>query len=277
MLQAGRQRHGLSLEQVAAALNLSVTLIQALENEDWERIVAPVFVVGYLRSYARLLSLDAESLLAGYNRDSAVAANLGAQPELNGQWRGIGRWKLVALASAAVLVVIAVVAWLQLGRWGDAPDEAVASPPPPLKLEAQHSPGSPRQHLEQSPPAVADLLDPEVGDAGGEPLTSVQADGIPLEAGSPQLLERTVRITPEGVAELGFEFSSNCSVEVRNAEGISLFSTVGSRGERLRLLGEGPFHLKLGYAAGVVLTFNGELVPLAQHARNQRATLVLGG
>jgi len=57
----------MSIEDVAAELKLSHFQIQALEDDDWATLPGTTYARGYLRSYARLLGLDAERLLAGAN------------------------------------------------------------------------------------------------------------------------------------------------------------------------------------------------------------------
>ena len=65
-LQAAREGMEVSTREVADALNLPVNVIEALEADDYERLPPTVFTRGYLRSYARLLELSPESLLARY-------------------------------------------------------------------------------------------------------------------------------------------------------------------------------------------------------------------
>ena len=48
------------------------------------------------------------------------------------------------------------------------------------------------------------------------------------------------------------------------------------RRQTLRLVGAGPFQIRLGYAPAVTLAYNGEPVPLAPHTRNTVALLVVG-
>ncbi len=62
-LRQARQAAGLSLEEVAGRLHMPLQVVAALEEERWERLGAPVFVRGQLRSYARLLSVNLDGLL----------------------------------------------------------------------------------------------------------------------------------------------------------------------------------------------------------------------
>ena len=63
-LQAARIQQGLSLEEVAERMHLSANILEALEENNFEEITAPIFVKGYLRAYARALNLPQERLLS---------------------------------------------------------------------------------------------------------------------------------------------------------------------------------------------------------------------
>lgn len=63
-LREAREAAGLSIDDVGSRLRMPLHVIRALETEQWERLGAPVFVRGQLRSYARLLGVDLDPLLA---------------------------------------------------------------------------------------------------------------------------------------------------------------------------------------------------------------------
>jgi cytoskeleton protein RodZ len=67
-LKNKRMEKGISINQLAEMTRLRVHFIEALENEDWDRLPAMVFVKGFLRSYANAVEMDAEELLALYRR-----------------------------------------------------------------------------------------------------------------------------------------------------------------------------------------------------------------
>ncbi len=62
-LRRARETAGLTVADVAARLRMPAQVVAALEAEQWERLGAPVFVRGQLRSYAKLLGVDLGSLL----------------------------------------------------------------------------------------------------------------------------------------------------------------------------------------------------------------------
>lgn len=62
-LRKAREAAGLTQEDVASRLKMPVRVVQSLENEDWDRLGAPVFVRGQLRSYSRLVGLATSTTL----------------------------------------------------------------------------------------------------------------------------------------------------------------------------------------------------------------------
>ena len=63
-LRKAREAAGLRQEDVANQLKVPLRVVQSLENEDWDRLGAPVFVRGQLRSYSRLVGLTTSTTLA---------------------------------------------------------------------------------------------------------------------------------------------------------------------------------------------------------------------
>lgn len=62
-LRRAREAAGLTLDAVAQRLHMPAQVVRSLEDEQWQRLGAPVFVRGQLRSYARLLGVDVGQVL----------------------------------------------------------------------------------------------------------------------------------------------------------------------------------------------------------------------
>ena len=77
VLERARVRRGLDFETVAAETKIHVKYLRALENEDWEALPSTAYAKGFLRTYARLLGLDADALVDEYRRRVEV----GVEPE----------------------------------------------------------------------------------------------------------------------------------------------------------------------------------------------------
>ena len=65
-LQAARIKMSLSLADVASRMHLSANIVEAIEDNHFEEITAPIFVKGYLRAYARIVSLDEDDMIDQY-------------------------------------------------------------------------------------------------------------------------------------------------------------------------------------------------------------------
>ncbi|MCC5885012.1 MAG: DUF4115 domain-containing protein [Gammaproteobacteria bacterium] len=87
---------------------------------------------------------------------------------------------------------------------------------------------------------------------------------------------RVLRVYAQGEDQVLLRFSSDCWVEIRDAEGRGIVSDLGREGQTFEVHGKGPFRILLGYAHGVEVTYNGEPVGLAPHIRNDIASLVVG-
>jgi cytoskeleton protein RodZ len=65
-LREARARREIGLERIARELHLDVAVINAIESGDRESMPEPIFVQGYIRSYARLLELPEDELVRQY-------------------------------------------------------------------------------------------------------------------------------------------------------------------------------------------------------------------
>jgi cytoskeleton protein RodZ len=65
-LREARTQRKLTLERVAKELHLDVAVISAIEDDNPEGMPAPIFVQGYIRSYARLMELPEDELVRQY-------------------------------------------------------------------------------------------------------------------------------------------------------------------------------------------------------------------
>ena len=103
MLRAARERQELSVFEVSERLFLTAHYIRALESGNYEKLPGEVYVVGYMKSYALLLGLDVEQVLAAYRNSGAPAAcDIGhehAAPERVGRYWSV--LLLIVLAGGA--------------------------------------------------------------------------------------------------------------------------------------------------------------------------------
>ena len=62
-LKAAREKQNLSREEVAKATRLKTAYIEWIENNDFHRLIAPVYAKGFIRLYAQCVQIDPQPLL----------------------------------------------------------------------------------------------------------------------------------------------------------------------------------------------------------------------
>lgn len=88
-LKREREMRGVSLEEISAATRIAPRFLAALESEQWELLPGGVFNRGFIRSVARYLGLDEDSLVAEYaletrgRSDPGVVADPPEEPDRN--------------------------------------------------------------------------------------------------------------------------------------------------------------------------------------------------
>jgi|TARA_B100001971_G_scaffold199583_1_gene210295 cytoskeletal protein RodZ len=68
-LRHAREALDYSIPDVVGMTNLMTDQVNALEAGDWSAFAAPVYVRGFVRSYAGVLKLDAQALLADLDEE----------------------------------------------------------------------------------------------------------------------------------------------------------------------------------------------------------------
>jgi cytoskeleton protein RodZ len=69
--RAAREARGLTLSDVAEHIRIRSVYLAAIEEENWASIGAPVYVRGFLRTYARFVGLDPEEVVTEFNAAEA--------------------------------------------------------------------------------------------------------------------------------------------------------------------------------------------------------------
>src|ERR1051325_7251628 len=64
-LRTSREAQGLTVYQVAEITKIRTDHVRALEEGKYETFAAPVYIRGFVRTYATLLKLDGPALMAG--------------------------------------------------------------------------------------------------------------------------------------------------------------------------------------------------------------------
>jgi cytoskeletal protein RodZ len=120
--RTARESRGLSLSEAAEHLRIRSVYLGAIEDENWSAIGAPVYIRGFLRTYARFLGLEPEEAVAEYNAaagepsrsgDAGSPRDRGREPAYQDGPDDPGRRRSSALAIWGLsLVAVAMVAFV---------------------------------------------------------------------------------------------------------------------------------------------------------------------
>jgi cytoskeletal protein RodZ len=68
LLKGEREKKGLSRDQVAQITRLRKHYIEALEEENWDKLPSPVYIKGFIRSYAQSVGFSGEEAISLYEK-----------------------------------------------------------------------------------------------------------------------------------------------------------------------------------------------------------------
>jgi cytoskeleton protein RodZ len=267
LLKKEREKKGLSHAQISQQTRLRPHFIEAIENEEWDLLPAPTLVKGYIRSYARVLALDEERLVALYSEE-AVSDNFPKEFALP----SIPKRKIWPFVVGALLVVLVAVSgflvWMiyptdseeifdSVGTGVQSPPESPKTILPDEEQKAQEEPSS-----EKNTPSK---VDSEL--MGGVSAVSFETPEKPLP--SPDL--------PIVLSENEFEEKNSSAVGEIETATLLLKGHVTERtwmrisidGLKSKEYTFGPsdtpewkaekgFELLIGNAGGIALEFNGK-------------------
>lgn len=110
-LRRERELRGISLREIADSTRISMRFLEAIEEDELDRIPGAFFVRAILRSYARTIGLDEHQVLNKYQEMQAFAEQKQELERLDRSPRRADRppffrnWVRLAAASIAVIVI----------------------------------------------------------------------------------------------------------------------------------------------------------------------------
>lgn len=124
-LRLGRSNRNLTVEQVAEITKMRTDHIRALEEGNFGAFSAPVYVKGFVRSYATLLKLEVPEVMAALDAELAQDRKLADPRSLSDSPQGLMDgmmlrfskmdWRKLLLGGAAaggiLVLVVSYLAW----------------------------------------------------------------------------------------------------------------------------------------------------------------------
>ncbi|MEC4561448.1 RodZ domain-containing protein [Pseudomonas inefficax] len=154
-----------------------------------------------------------------------------------------------------------------------ATEPAPASPAPAATATAAAVP-APAQQAPVSPVASAPAAAPApVAPVAPAPTATAPATPVATVAATEPAAPAAV---PAGSAKVAIQFVADCWTQVTDGNGKVLFSAIKRKGDNLELTGKPPFSVRLGFARGARVSYNGQAVDVAPFTSGETARLKLG-
>ncbi|MBK9160731.1 MAG: helix-turn-helix domain-containing protein [Nitrosomonadales bacterium] len=266
VMREARERLGLSVADVAGQTKFAPRQIEALEADDYRRLPEMPFVRGFVRSYARILHLDAEPLLAALPQSAPAAESMPASVDVPFPVAYSAQQQNLIMLGAALFLAVAVVTFAvwhfttpqNRSAAVDKVDTPVILPAEMLVIAA--SPVAETAVIASSVPAVAPLPAPT------EIAKDVVPAAKPVAPPAAQAAPEKPVVPPVPASQntvLQLAFGGESWVEVRDKNDNLLSSQINPVGSELRLGGNAPFSLVIGKASMVRLHYRGKQVDLA--------------
>lgn len=293
LLRAAREKQGLHIAALAAAIKVSPRKLEALESNRLEELPDATFARALAQTVCRTLKIDPRPVLerlpaagpqplvppdTGLNepyRESAARAARGRDDS------PLARLAMRPMIWGAALLLLAALAlyFVPLDRWRD----AVMLPAPVAAPASSALLPSPAPPAEAASVAVAAADAASALPAAAVSAASAAAATAATSPASAPAVETVFAAPPPGAdaaspvvaGALRLQVREPSWIEVRDGRGNALLSRTVQPGEQLGLDGATPLQLVVGNVAATELVFRGKPVDLAARSRDNVARFQL--
>jgi len=280
MLSEARKKLSLSTEEVSKRLNFRRNLVEEIEQDIFSQSLPATFNRGYLRSYAKLVAVDADEVLSAYDMLGVAEkqrSEMQSFSNLTVKQVEHSRLMWFSYLIAALLVGLMVLWWLQDTKLAadffenqqpeqqtssevsnttalnvgnntvEAPSLPKPEPVEPTELESVAS-------VQKTVDTV--IAEPRVELAAEKPVVTTP---VPTLEEIPQIATEKVPDISTGV----FTFSGDCWVNIYDATGERVAWGVKKSGYVMTVSGKAPLKVTIGKPELVLINFNGKKVDLS--------------
>lgn len=236
-LRAERERKGLTIKDVEAATSVRALYLTAIEEGNYKIVPAEVYLKGFIRSYANFLGLNPQEMIDLYRQEQnpapVVSPAAAAQPARQEPPRRRASASSAAKtessestsssAAGKWIVILAILAIAVGAGWWYMGGQSPSSPPPNAPQPRQVTPNP---AMNQPPVAQS-------------PVPSQPAQKKPVTVSAKYVGESWTLVT---------------------ADGKEVYEGIPKINETLNWQADRAITVKVGNAAGVELTYNGQAV-----------------
>ena len=287
LLKNKRESLGLTQKQISDRLKLRVTLIQQIEENQFESDQVATFMRGYIRSYAKYVNLDEKVVLSALHHAGDAQHQEQEMLSFSRKTKTEKHNSRIMILTWSIFAVIAGISslWWWQNQQQDTLSQSLVNTESSEELVVEESLDpeltsleviEAEQNTETSPVTENsdDLLTVVSAAEASENVEQIEQTQDVAEV-TPVAAESET-VTPEPVAnELVMQFSADCWIQVKDAAGKTLSTGIKKAGQTLNLSGTAPYKVILGAPEGVSMTFASEPVDLSGYTSGKVARITL--
>ncbi|GAA5214518.1 RodZ domain-containing protein [Corallincola platygyrae] len=272
LLREAREKLGWTQQDVAGRLNLRAAVVEALESDQYDDSIGATFIRGYLRTYAKLLGISDELIMASYEHLGAAQIQYAEMQSFSRRTKreaSDNRLMMLTYGIGVVLIVLSVIWYVQES---EPQADPIASALEEQKADLAPIVIEPQQPVEQLKPQVADeLLEPvEPAEAIPEQSPDAAAVAPEQEVIAPAPAEESLAGT-----KLTLTFTEDCWVSIEDATGERLAFGIKRKDYEMTLDGRPPYQLVLGAPEAVEIQYGGLPYTKPKFKPGQRARFTI--
>ncbi|MCZ4310720.1 cytoskeleton protein RodZ [Vibrio sp. 10N.222.54.F12] len=299
LLKNKRESLGLTQKQISDRLKLRVTLIQQIEENQFESDQVATFMRGYIRSYAKYVNLDEKVVLSALHHAGDAQHQEQEMLSFSRKTKTEKHNSRIMILTWSIFAVIAGISslWWWQNQQQDTLSQSLANTESSEELAVEESLAPEFTSLEvieaeqneegtsvvEDTDDLAAISDAEDSVTLTDETTAQQATETEPTAEVAVNTEIAVNAeaveastAPEAVInELVMQFSADCWIQVKDASGKTLSTGIKKAGQSLNLSGTAPYKVILGAPEGVSMTFASEPVDLSGYTSGKVARITL--
>jgi len=272
MLSDARKILSLSTGDIAEKLKFKISLVENIEQDIFDQKLPATYNRGYLRSYAKLVNIDADELLTAYDMlgvANVQRSEMQSFSNLTGKQAEHSRLMWFSYFIVALLLGLMVLWWVQESK--QLADDTTGQEPQAVVSESSDEKSIIKQVTSENviaKSAIDELNKDQVSNNTSE-KTSIEQNVTKsniFESKDVTIKKVTSELSQEITPALStavVTFSGDCWVNIYDATGERIAWGVKKSGYVMTVTGNAPLKVTLGKPELATIVFNGQSIDMS--------------
>ncbi len=260
-LREERLSKGIKTTTVAEKLHITNHYVKAIESDSFEKLPGAIFIRGYLKNYAELLSLNPSEIVGLYEKTASQNTN-GSNSKAS-SYKLKQRNRIFVISSVILFIILFVALWIYDNSYTE---ESTTDFSDTVALGKNQ---------------LNALLDSGKFLPTGNQVSISRNNSVFAELGRRSASDydsnKIINFNSSGPDTLDILFSDESWIEITDVPVGKRFRGIMVTGDFLRVKGEAPFIVLVADAPAARIRFNGAEIPITDSIRiDNSASVTLG-